>query len=229
MRSEPIVDESPNGATAEAEEPKPRLRGRLHQVAFIVSIPAGLTLVALAERPAARAAAAVYAFSLIGLYGTSAAYHVGQWSSQALRRMRRLDHSMIYVLIAGTYTPIAVLAMEGAWAVTALAIVWAGALFGVVLKLARVDGFQVLSGVLYIGLGWFAVFAFPQIVRTMGVAQLVLIVAGGLLYTGGAIILALRRPNPRPAVFGYHEIWHAMGIAAGACHYVAILRVAVGS
>lgn len=211
------------------ETPKPRWRGRLHQIAFIVSIPAGLTLVALAERPAARVAAAIYAFSLIGLYGTSAAYHLGRWSSGALRWMRRLDHSMIYVLIAGTYTPIALVGIGGAWGIATLAIVWAGAVFGVAIKLARIDGFQILGSALYIVLGWVAVIALPQMVRNLSPVQIVLIFAGGVLYTGGAIILATHRPNPRPATFGYHEIWHALGIAAGACHYAAILLVALAA
>jgi hemolysin III len=209
-------------------EPKPRWRGRLHQAAFIVSIPAGLVLVALAERPAARIAAAIYAMSLIGLYGSSAAYHLGQWSDRALTWMRRLDHSMIYVLIAGTYTPIALIGIGGRWGVTTLAIVWAGAVFGVTIKMIKIDGFRVLGGALYIILGWTAVAAFPEMLRRLSAVQMILIFAGGVLYTGGAIILATRRPNPRPVTFGYHEIWHAMVVAAGICHYIAVMMVALG-
>lgn len=205
--------------------PKPRWRGRLHQIAFIVSIPAGLVLVALAERPAARVAAAIYAFSMIGLFGSSASYHLGKWSDRALKWMRRLDHSMIYILIAGSYTPIALLAVGGGWGITTLAIVWAGAVFGVTIKLIRIDGFRILGSALYIILGWTMVIAAPELVRGLSMLQLILIFVGGLLYTGGAIILATHKPNPRPATFGYHEIWHAMVVAAGACQYAAILMV----
>ncbi len=211
------------GHTAAEAPPKPRFRGRLHQVAFIVSIPAGLTLVALAERPVARVAAAIYALSLIALYGTSAAYHLGRWSTRTFDRMRKLDHSMIYVLIAGTYTPIALLGLKRPWSIVILTLAWAGAAFGVVLKLAKFDRVKVLGAVLYIVLGWLAVLMTPLLIRQLTLAQLLLILAGGLLYTGGSIILLLNRPNPRPATFGYHEIWHAMGIAAGACHYTAVL------
>ena len=206
---------------------KPRMRGRLHQVAFIVSIPAGLTLVALARSPAARVASAIYAFSLIGLYGSSAAYHLGRWSAKWLAWMRRLDHSMIFILIAGTYTPFAVLVLEGPIAVVTLAVIWAGAAVGIAVKLWRAEGAHVFSGILYIGLGWAGAVAAPQFLRKLTPIQFALILVGGLLYTGGALILALRRPNPRPAVFGYHEIWHSMGVAAGACHYVVVLTLAL--
>jgi hemolysin III len=208
---------------------KPRFRGRLHQVAFIVSIPMGLTLVALSDRPVERVAAAIYAFSLIGLFGSSAAYHLGRWSAKSLAWMRRLDHSMIFVLIAGTYTPFALLALSGPLSVAILAIVWVGALFGIIVKMLRPESAKVLSGILYIGLGWAAAVAFPEFLRSMGLVRVLMIAAGGLLYTGGALILALRRPNPRPAVFGYHEVWHSMGIAAALLHYVVILTLAVRS
>jgi len=211
------------GNTPAELAPKPRLRGRLHQVAFIVSIPAGLTLVALAERPVARVAAAIYSLSLISLFGTSAAYHLGQWSSRTITRMRKLDHSMIYVLIAGSYTPIALLGLKGPWSIIILSLAWAGAAFGVAIKLMKFERSNVLGAALYIVLGWLAVLMTPVLIRQLSPAQLLLILAGGLLYTGGSIILLLNRPNPRPATFGYHEIWHAMGIAASACHYAAIL------
>jgi hemolysin III len=207
-------------------QPKPRWRGRLHQIAFIVSIPAGLILVALAERPVARATAAVYALCLIGMYGSSASYHLGQWSGKALRWMRRLDHSMIYLLIAGSYTPIALISVGGKLGIATLVIVWAGAVGGITMKLVRVDGFRILSNGLYIVLGWTMVIAAPQLIKGLTPMQLILILSGGLLYTGGSIILALHKPNPSPAVFGYHEIWHSMVVAAGVCHYIAILTVA---
>ena len=203
----------------------PRMRGRIHQVAFFVSIPMGVTLVGLASGAAATAVSVIYAVSLTAVFGTSAAYHRGRWRPRARRWMKRLDHSMIYVLIAGSYTPIAVLALHGPWEVVLLSLAWAGAAVGVTMKMARPDGFSVPSAILYMAMGWLALVAIPPLVRGMPPAGLVLMVAGGLLYTAGAIIFASRRPDPRPAVFGYHEIWHAFMVSAAACHYVMILLV----
>ena len=198
---------------------KPRWRGRIHQVAFFVSIPAGIVLVALAEGWVARIAAIVYAVSLVAVFGSSAAYHRGNWTPKALRRMKRLDHSMIFVLIAGSYTPIALLTLHGPWTIVILSVVWAGAAVGITLKLLQIDGFPVLTAALYMAMGWFALVALPQLVREMPPSALVLTIVGGLLYTAGAIIFAIRRPDPAPAVFGYHEIWHAFMAAAAACHF----------
>jgi len=199
--------------------PKPRWRGRIHQVAFFVSIPAGIVLVALAEGWVARIAAIVYAVSLMAVFGSSAAYHRGDWTPKALRRMKRLDHSMIFVLIAGSYTPIALLILHGPWTIVILSVVWAGAAAGITLKLIQIDGFSVLTAALYMAMGWFALVALPQLVREMPPSALVLTIVGGLLYTAGAIIFAIRRPDPAPAVFGYHEVWHAFMVAAAACHF----------
>lgn len=203
----------------------PRLRGRIHQVAFFVSLPVGAALVALARGGAARLGAAVYALGLAAVFGSSAAYHRGAWGPAARRRMKRLDHSMIYVLIAASYTPVALLALHGRWRLAVLAVSWAGATLGVALKLVRIDGFRVATAALYMALGWLALAALPQLVRGMPTPALALAVAGGLLYTAGAIVFALRRPDPRPMVFGYHEVWHAFMVAAAACHaaMVAIL------
>jgi hemolysin III len=208
---------------------KPRLRGRLHQVAFFVAIPACLMLIAIAPTTKARVATIVYTVGLAGLFGTSAAYHRIPWSPRALRWMKRFDHSMIYLLIAGTYTPIALLVLHGAWSVVMLAIVWTGAVFGIVMKMVRIDGARVLGGILYIGLGWAVVVAMPQMVRWMHPAPLVLMFVGGLLYTLGAIVLLRRRPDPRPAVFGYHEVWHSMTIGAGLCHYLVVLLIVLAA
>ncbi|HET9724349.1 MAG TPA: hemolysin III family protein [Actinomycetota bacterium] len=205
-----------------AASAKPRLRGRIHEVAFFISVPAGLALVALADGWTARLAAAVYALSLVAVFGSSAAYHRGNWSPAALRRMKRLDHSMIFVLIAGSYTPIALLVLHGPWAVVILSVVWAGAVAGITLKLVRIDGFSVLTATLYMAMGWFALVAIPQLVNEMPAPALVLTIVGGLLYTAGAIVFALRRPDPAPAVFGYHEVWHAFMVAAAACHFAMV-------
>lgn len=201
---------------------RPRWRGRIHQVAFFVSIPAGIVLVALAEGWPARVAASIYAVSLVAVFGSSAAYHRGHWTPEALRRMKRLDHSMIFVLIAGSYTPVALLALHGPWTIVILSIVWVGAVAGITLKLARIDGFSILTATLYMVMGWLALVAFPQLVHEMPAPALVLTIVGGLLYTAGAIVFALHRPDPAPAVFGYHEIWHAFMVAAAACHFAMI-------
>jgi hemolysin III len=207
---------------------RPRWRGRIHQVAFFVSIPAGLALVALADGWIARVAAGVYALSLIAVFGSSAAYHRGDWTPAALRRMKRLDHSMIFVLIAGSYTPVALLVLHGPWSVVILSVVWAGAVAGITLKLVRIDGFSVLTATLYMTMGWLALVAIPQLVQEMPLSALVLTVVGGLLYTAGAIVFALRRPDPAPAVFGYHEVWHAFMVAAAACHFAMIWILVLG-
>jgi hemolysin III len=199
------------------------MRGRLHEVAFFVSIPAGVALVALADTGKARFAAAVFAVGLAGVFGASAAYHRVAWSAPALRRMKRLDHSMIFILIAGTYTPLCLLALRGVWGIAMLATVWAGAITGIVLKQVDVDGMRRLSGFLYIALGWVSIVVLPQLFRNMSMTGSVLVVVGGLLYTLGAIVFATKRPDPNPAVFGYHEIWHAFTAGAGLCHYAAVL------
>jgi hemolysin III len=209
----------------EALPPKPRWRGRIHQVAFFCSIPLGVALVVVARGATARLGAVVYALTLAGMFGVSAAYHRRTWGSKALLRMKRLDHSMIYLLIAGTYTPLALIVLHGPWRFFLLGGAWAGALFGVALKVIRIDRFQVLGGVLYILLGWVAVVAAPQFVRGMPVSALTLIVVGGVLYTVGALILNRKRPNPNPRVFGYHEVWHSFMVSGSLCHYVAILLV----
>ncbi len=201
---------------------KPRLRGMIHQVAFIVSIPAGAALIAMARTGTARIAAAVYAFAAIGLYGASSAYHRIRWSPRARLRMRRLDHSMIYVLIAGTYTPICLLALHGVWRWGLLGVAWAGALVGVAVKATSIDRYRRFGGASYIILGWLAIVALPEIARSLSIPALSLMVVGGVLYTGGAVVLARGRPDPSPAVFGFHEVWHAIGVTAGACHYVMV-------
>lgn len=202
---------------------RPRLRGRIHQVAFVVSIPAGVALVLLARGPAATFVAALYATSLAAVLGSSAAYHRGHWSEAARRWMKRLDHSMIYVLIAATYTPVAVIVLGGALEAVLLVLAWAGATAGVAMKIAKPDGLRIPSAVLYMALGWLGIVALPQLLRGMTVAQATLMVTGGLLYTAGAIVFAARRPDPSPSTFGYHEVWHAFMVGGAACHYAMIL------
>ena len=205
--------------------PKPRFRGRIHQVAFFASIPAGVILVLLANGPMATAVAALYAVSLAAVFGSSAAYHRGRWTDRARRWMKRLDHSMIFVLIAASYTPIAVLVLGGTWEAVLLSLAWVGAVAGVTLKMAQPDGHHVIGGILYMALGWLAVIALPQLFTQLTTAEVVLMVTGGLLYTAGAIVFATKRPDPAPSTFGYHEIWHAFMVAAACCHYAMILLI----
>ncbi|MFP3900949.1 MAG: PAQR family membrane homeostasis protein TrhA [Acidimicrobiia bacterium] len=203
--------------------PKPRLRGRLHQIAFFVSIPAGIALVALARGVEARIGAMVFAATLSGLYGVSAAYHRGRWSERAHQVWKRLDHSMIFVFIAGTYTPVTLLALHPAWGITLLALAWSGAVVGILISTLRLDRWHGVGFALYLVLGWLGATALYQLARSLSPLELALLVTGGLLYTVGAVILARRRPDPRPAVFGYHEIWHSLVVGASVCHFVLIL------
>jgi hemolysin III len=209
------------------ERPKPRMRGRLHQSAFIGSIPAGLVLVLLAPDARSRVATLIYWLTLTGLFGVSASYHLGDWTEAACSRMRRLDHSMIFVLIAGTYTPYCLLVLHGTLATVVLVAVWAGAAAGVATKLYRVD-LHVLSGFMYIGLGWLVVVSLPALLSGLDTPETVLLVAGGMLYSLGALVLATNRPNPWPRTFGYHEVWHTATITAAVCQYLSILLVVLG-
>ena len=202
---------------------KPRLRGVFHQWTFFAAVVAGAVLVLVAPPGQATVATAIYAATVIGLFGVSAVYHRVNWASVRARMwMRRLDHTMIFLLIAGTYTPFALLVLDGALSTGILIGVWAGAAAGVVLNMIWVDAPKWVTAVVYLGLGWVAVVAFPELVREMGVTATVLLGAGGLLYTAGAVVYALRRPDPVPAVFGYHEIFHLLVIVAAALQYSVI-------
>jgi hemolysin III len=202
---------------------KPRLRGVWHQWAFFVSVAIGAALVIAAPSGQPRLAAAIYALSVAALFGTSALYHRITWASQAARRwMRRLDHSMIFFLIAGTYTPFALLVLDGDLATVILIVVWAGALAGVLMKLVWIDAPKALVAVTYILLGWVAVAAFPTMIERLGVTASALVAVGGVLYTLGALVYAFQRPNPAPSVFGYHEVFHALVILAAALQYAVI-------
>jgi len=171
----------------------------------------------------ATAAVAIYAFSVAGLFGASALYHRIDWSTTGARRwMRRLDHSMIFLLIAGTYTPFAVLALNGPLATAILIVVWVAALGGIVLKLACIDAPDRLVALIYVAIGWVALAAFPQLLDKLGVTATAMVAAGGLLYTVGAVVYARKRPDPSPTVFGYHEIFHALVILAAALQYAVV-------
>ena len=210
-------------ATLKPTPIKPRLRGVSHQWAFFVSLATGCALVLAAPSGRATAAAAIYAASVAGLFGASALYHRIDWSTAAARRwMRRLDHSMIFLLIAGTYTPFAVLALNGPLATAILIVVWAAAAAGIVLKLAWIDAPKWLVALIYVAIGWVALAAFPQLLSRVGVTATAMVAAGGVLYTLGAVVYARKRPDPAPTVFGYHEIFHALVILAAALQYAVV-------
>jgi hemolysin III len=202
---------------------KPRLRGVSHEWAFFLSLGAGGALVMAAPTPRATLAVAIYAASLSALLGVSALYHRVTWTRPEIRRwMRRLDHSMIFLLIAGTVTPFAVLVLDGPWASALLVAVWAGAAAGIVVELIWIAAPKWATTVVYLSVGWIGVLGFPGIVVNAGLGAGALIAAGGVLYTAGAIVYARQRPDPNPAVFGYHEIFHLLVIAAAAAHFAAV-------
>jgi hemolysin III len=209
---------------------KPKLRGVSHEWAFFLSLGFGAALIILARTPEATLAVAIYAVSLSALFGTSALYHRVNWSRPQVRQwMRRLDHSMIFFLIAGTYTPFALLVLDGPLADAILAVVWIGAIAGAIVEMIWIDHPKWVGAIIYLALGWVAVAAFPELWSEMGVAGTMLVAAGGLLYTAGAVVYATQRPNPSPAIFGYHEVFHLFVIAAAVAHFSAIAFFALPS
>ncbi len=203
--------------------PKPRLRGVLHLVAFPVSLMTGtLLLVAIADEPAERWACLIYTVATAILFGVSALYHRGHWDARTHARLRRLDHSNIFLMIAGTYTPLCVALLDGTAQRAVLAVVWAGALAGIVFRVAWLSAPAWLYTPFYVALGWVALAVLPAMAREGGRAVVSLVVAGGLAYSAGGVVYALRRPDPAPATFGYHEIFHTGTIVGFVCHYLAV-------
>jgi hemolysin III len=204
---------------------KPRLRGRLHQYAFFVALVCGIVLCSVAAtRPglAPYLSTLVYSITVCGLFGISALYHRRHWGERGYQVMRRLDHSMIFIFIAGTYTPFCLLLLEPDKATLMLSLIWIGAIGGVALKSIWPNLPRWVGAPLYLALGWGAVAILPDILHNGGVADLVLLATGGLIYSAGAIFYALRRPNPWPTVFGHHEFFHACTLVAAICHHIAI-------
>jgi hemolysin III len=206
---------------AELTTDKPLLRGVLHQAAFLVSLVIG-TLLIVGAGGHERAAASFFAGAVALCFGASALYHRLTWTPRLRLWMRRIDHAGVYLLIAGTYTAVGLLALDGAWRPVVLASVWAGSTVAIGLKFVWVDAPKWLAVVLGIALGWMGVMALPQLITRLNPAAVVLLVLGGILYTAGAIVYAVRRPTLAPAVFGYHELFHALTIVAVSCQYVAI-------
>jgi hemolysin III len=214
-------------AAAAAPAVKPLLRGVSHQAAAFVALGAGAVLVALAPGRSARLAALVYGLSLVAMYAVSALYHRPTWQPAARARMRRLDHATIFLLIAGTFTPFAVLGLEGRDTTTLLCIAWGGALLGLLQALFWVHAPKPLTALLYLGMGWAISPYFGALRAALGDAPLGLLLAGGVAYSLGALVYALRRPDPFPRTFGYHEVFHALVIVASVCHFAAVLGLVV--
>jgi hemolysin III len=206
---------------APAPRVKPRLRGVFHEIGFFAAVGLGIPLVLTAHPGKAGIAATVFAVCVAGCFGASALYHRPTWQPNVRSWLARLDHAGVYLLIAGTYTPFGLLVLSRDWAIPVMSIVWSGALAAILLKLFWLNTPKWLSAVIALSLGWVAVAAISQLLK-LGDVALALILAGGLMYSVGAVIYALRRPDPYPAVFGYHELFHALTVAAAGCQYAAI-------
>ena len=204
---------------------RPRLRGVWHQWAFVAAVPLGIALVLAAETPRARTAAAIFAVSVVLMLGASALDHRVTWTPSRRVWARRLDHAGIYGLIAGTYTPFGLLALDGRWRIAVLAVVWTGTSIALGANLFWPTGPKWIAAVVCVCLGWVGLAAFPELVRNVGLTAPLLALAGGVCYTAGAVVYVLRRPNPRPGVFGYHEVFHALVVAAVAIQYAAVALV----
>jgi hemolysin III len=215
----------PPAAPPHGDPLPPLLRGWIHLVCFFLSLPAGALVIAGAGSGRARLGGVVYAIGMTAMFGVSAAYHRGRWSPAGRRRMRRTDHGTIFLMIAGSYTPLCLLAIEGPTGTAVLAAVWAGAALGFLFAMTGIAEKAVLGLLCYIGLGWGAVLALPELSRRLSANQIGLLLVGGVVYTVGGVVLGTRRPNPSPRWFGYHEVWHAMVVVACVCHYLTILSV----
>ena len=204
----------------------PRLRGVFHQYAFVAAVIAGTLLVVLADGYLERFAVWVYAMALAAMFGASALYHRYPWRSPSARlRARRVDHAMIFVFIAGTYTAFALVAFTGTARVVGLVTVWIGAALGIVLNLVWIDSPRWLSAVAYLGVGWVGLILIPQLFPALGVVAAVLVIVGGALYSVGALAYATAWPNPLPAAFGFHEVFLLLVIAAAATQFAALSLV----
>ncbi len=199
---------------------RPLWRGRIHGIAALIAIPAGTLLILAAQSAIARVATSIYVASLFALYATSASYHLFTRTPHVQKIMQKLDHSMIFILIAGTYTPLCLLALPHSWGIPFLCFVWVAAFSGMVFKFGW--GARRITGGMYIALGWAGVFIFPAATRDAGQTAMVLLGIGGVLYTIGAILFYLQRPRLVPHIFGYHEIWHVFTVLAGITQFIGI-------
>ncbi|NJP67638.1 PAQR family membrane homeostasis protein TrhA [Streptomyces spiramenti] len=214
------------GVTAGADTLKPLLRGWLHAGMFPAVIAAGLLLTAMAGSPQARLACAIYALTACLLFGVSALYHRGDWGPRGEAVLRRMDHANIFLIIAGTYTPLTILLLDDGRQQVLLWGIWAAAAAGIAFRVFWVGAPRWLYTPCYIAMGWAAVFFLPDFLRTGGIAVLVLVIVGGLLYSAGGVVYGIKRPNPSPRFFGFHEVFHSLTLAAFAVHYAGIFLVA---
>ncbi len=208
--------------TVARAEHRPLLRGYFHLGAAIASGVGLVGLMLLARSPRAYAGGAVFALSLLLLYSVSATYHTVRWGRRMSGVLKRLDHSMIFVMIAGGYTPFCLMVLLGAWGISLLTVVWSLAAAGIALKVAWPNAPRWLGVGLYLATGWIAVVAVGQLASWFALVPALLLVGGGLLYSSGGLIYALRRPNPFPLVFGYHEVFHVLVIAGSMLHYAVV-------
>ena len=210
----------------EAIELKPSWRGWIHAATFPIAIALGIILIVVAEGPAAKISCAVFMTSSLLLFGNSALYHRFNWKPKTRAILKRIDHANILILIAGTYTPLAVLALPPAKSVLLLSLVWGGAILGILFRVFWIDAPRWLYVSLYLVLGWAAVMYMGDLIAANWV-MVIFVAIGGLLYTGGAIVYALKRPNPWPGHFGFHEIFHVCTVLAFLCHWIACLLIAI--
>jgi hemolysin III len=220
-----LVSRTMESSTVPVDVTKPRMRGWLHGAMFPISVVLGVVLVATAPDQPSRISSAVFAATAVMLFGVSAMLHLGSWSPRVEGLLRRLDHANIYLIIAGTYTPFAVLALPRTEGRILLLIVWSGALAGAASRLLWTDAPRWLTTTLYVVVGWVAVLFLPGLIEGAGIPVVVLIVIGGILYTLGAVVYATKRPDPSPATFGFHEVFHLLTVAAFATHYLAVWLV----
>ena len=218
----PSADGQPAARTCDGST-RPRLRGVFHQVAFFLAVPAAISVALTTHGSVARAAGTTFACSVAAMFGVSSLFHRGSWTPRAARRLGQLDHAMIYGLIAGTYAPIGLLVVQPGWRLPVLTTVWGGACLAAAIKLAWPSPPTWLPAGVAIALGWVAVIVLPQIVAGIGFAGSAWLLAGGIAYTVGAIVYVRQRPNPAPASFGYHELFHALVVVAAACQYSTIV------
>ncbi len=203
-------------------EVKPHLRGWLHLASAPLTLAAGIVLVALSPTASTKLGSAIYALSAVLLFTVSAIFHRGRWSPRVQAFLRRFDHANIFLLIAGSYTPFTLLLLEGRERTVLLSVVWIAAAVGTLMRIFWLGAPRWLYTAVYLGLGWAAVFYFPSFIATASTAVLVLMIVGGVLYTVGGVVYGLKRPNPSPRWFGFHEVFHALTIAAFTVHYVGI-------
>ena len=223
MSSAPQADRNPlEAAAAAVAAVKPKLRGWIHAGTFPLALAAGIVLVALAPNGKARIGAVIFAITAAMLFGTSAVYHRGTWSDTVRGLLKRMDHSNIFLIIAGTYTPFALLLLPPNQTRSLLLIAWIGAICGVLFRVFWVGAPRWLYTPIYVALGWVAVFYLKPLYEAGGAAVVILIAVGGLLYTLGAVVYGTKRPNPSPRWFGFHEIFHVLTVAAFVVHYIAV-------